>query len=156
MFTRSFGIICIIGRRKGSKEIAHIEEKMTTRLHDRWPKRIIRDSKQADIRAGRAYNPDEFLDEAWLENQQTRQQNKCYHCGKFMNWIIRNGVDGLTCERLDNSKPHHKDVCVLACKSCNSKKLSREQSLLRRYFFRWYRNTFDVRQSVTNRRCSLA
>jgi len=127
---------------------------MTDRLHDRWPKRIIRDSRQADKRAKRTVSEAEYLDEEWLENQQTVQQNLCYHCEGFMDWVKRNKSDGLTAERLDEALPHHKSNCVLACKSCNSRRLSKEKSLLRKYFFRWYRLTFDIKSPITNRRCT--
>ena len=129
---------------------------MPERLHDRWTKRIIRDSKQADNRANRPFELAKFVDSEWLEEQQTLQQNLCHHCEGFMDWIKRNHRTGLTVERLDEKQPHHKSNCVLSCKRCNSKRLSRENSLLRKYFFRWYRNTFDVRQTLSNRRGSFA
>ena len=128
---------------------------MTDRLHDRWQKRILRDSKRADKIARRPVIEAEFLTEPWCNEQQTKQQNLCYHCEGFMDWIKRNKKTGLTAERLDNSLPHHRSNCVLACKSCNSRKLNYKQHLLRKYFFRWYRHVFDVKQQFTNRRCSL-
>ena len=74
----------------------------------------------------------------------------------FMDWIKRCHRPGLTLERLDDTEAHHKSNCVLACKSCNSRKLSKEKSLMLRYFRKWYRATFDVVPQFTNqRRCTF-
>ena len=126
------------------------------RIGDRWLKRIVRDSRQADLLSGRPIRPDDFVTTEFLEGIQISQDNECYHCGRFMDWIKRNHRPGLTLERLNDSEAHHKSNCVLACKSCNSRKLSHNKSLLLRYFRKWYRATFDVAVQFTNnrRRCS--
>jgi DNA-directed RNA polymerase subunit RPC12/RpoP len=128
------------------------------RIGDRWSKRIVRDSRQADLLAGRPIRDQDFVNSEFLESLQVSQENRCYHCGIFMDWIKRNHRPGLTLERLDNEQAHHKNVCVLACKSCNSRKLSKEKSMLLRYFRKWYRATFDVRPQFIkdNRRCTFA
>ena len=126
------------------------------RIGDRWAKRIVRDSKQADIIGGRPIRPVDFVDSDFLEGLQIDQDNRCYHCGIFMDWIKRCHRPGLTLERLDDNEAHHKSNCVLACKSCNSRKLSKEKSLMLRYFRKWYRATFDVVPQFTNeRRCTF-
>ena len=107
--------------------------------------RIVRDSRTTDALKGREYDPTEYVDTPFLISLQQKQRNKCHHCGIFMNWLERRSQrNGLTLERLDNALPHVRSNCVLACKSCNSQKLSREKSLLRKYFNIWYHKTFSV------------
>ena len=93
-----------------------------------------------------------MVDTAWCENQIDLQQNRCYHCGVFMNWMNRQARNGLTCERLDTALPHHKDNCVLCCFRCNNRKLSKDKALLLRYFRKWYCKTFDVEQTTDSER----
>jgi hypothetical protein len=128
------------------KESTLWREKM--RETDQWQYRVLRDALSADRRAGRGFDPTEYVTTPFVESLQTKQQNLCWHCEKFMDWLRRNTKDGLTLERLRESEPHIRSNCVLACKSCNSARLSREKSLLKKYFYRWYRKTFDVRVQV--------
>ena len=104
------------------------------RRGDQWQKRIPRDCLATDRRKCRQFIREKMVDTAWCERQIDLQQNMCYHCGTFMNWINRQTTNGLTCERLDTSLPHHKSNCVLCCFRCNNRKLSKERSLLLRYF----------------------
>ena len=117
------------------------------RKNARWMYRIVRDSKHNDKFRGRTdYDPADYIDTETLVHLQQAQQNKCNWCGVFMDWMERrSNPRGLTVDRLDNALPHIKTNVVLACKRCNSKNCNRERSLLRKYFYRWYRNTFDVK-----------
>jgi hypothetical protein len=127
------------------------------RIQDRWYNRIPRDALRSDILKNRHIDHKNFVDPEFCKGLQTKQQNECHHCGRFMDWIQRRkGKDGLTLERLNNELAHHKGNVVLCCKSCNSKKLTRDQSLLRKYFNIWYRKTFGIISPKTDRRCSFA
>ena len=121
---------------------------------DRWYYRIIRDSKCSDIRAKRYTNNVDNITSDHLINLQNLQQNRCYYCQKFMDWIERrSGKNGLTCERLDG-REHLIENTVLCCKSCNSKKYTRDIGLLKRYFSIWKRLTFDIPSyDQSKRRC---
>ena len=114
------------------------------RRGDRFTKRIPRDSLCKDKRAGRRIDLSKFVDAAWVVAQQKLQKNLCWWCFTFMNWVVRNRKNGLTCERLNNNEAHHKKNCVLACHRCNSRRLSRDRALLQKYFKLWYMKTFDV------------
>ena len=56
----------------------------------------------------------------------TRKSKTCYYCPNDFNINIdkknnRERTD-ITAERLDNSRPHTKDNCVLCCLHCNVSK----------------------------------
>jgi hypothetical protein len=127
------------------------------RIQDRWYNRIPRDSKQSDIKAHRPFDPAKFITTSQLKALQIKQENICFHCEGFMDWIERRGTkNGLTVERLDNRYPHHVDNVVLCCKSCNSQKLNEKKHLLKKYFRRWYHKVFTVRPNLqSQRRCSF-
>ena len=126
------------------------------RVSDRYYNRIIRDSKTSDkkqhFRIG-----DTYITAADILRMQNEQQNRCAYCGIFLNWLERRrNRDGLTVERLDTSRPHEVDNCCLVCKRCNSKRMTPEKKILTKYFYRWYRATFDFPSYVeTNRVCSF-
>ena len=80
-----------------------------------------------DIRSGRlSYNldydkynhkiitPEEFLELYTLSA-------KCYYCFRECDMIPKSKYNsaGLTLERLDNTLPHTKNNCVIACLACN-------------------------------------
>ena len=114
--------------------------------HSRWYKRIVRDSKYNDSKRKRPTDGDTYITTKDLIVLQNKQQNKCFWCGIFMNWLERrSNKDGLTLERLNNRVPHLRENCVLACKSCNSKRYDKESRLLIKYFYKWYRRVFDVK-----------
>ena len=122
------------------------------RVNDRWYFRAVRDSKTSDRNAGRLFNDEEYIKTLDLIDMQETQENRCYYCQKFMDWISRRGINGLTVERLNNALPHYTSNCVLACKSCNSKKYDRNRGLLTRYFTKWRDIALDVRVKQTGGR----
>ena len=126
------------------------------RKNDRWFHRIVRDSKTNDLKK-RTIDPDiPYIDAEFLKNLQTTQKNRCYYCQTFLNWIERRSCkQGLTVERMDNSLPHYKTNCTLACKSCHSKVFSREQGLMKRYFSKWKHKTFDLKVPQYERSASF-
>ena len=115
------------------------------RESDNWYKRIVRDSRYNDKKANRQIDPAiPYITTPDLLKLQNDQQNRCYYCWQGMSWMERSrNPRGLTLERLNNELPHYKSNCTLACKRCNSKRLSPNRGLLMRYFQRWKALTFD-------------
>jgi len=126
------------------------------RVADRWYKRIIRDSKCSDRKNKLPITyPDQYVTTHDLIYMQQEQENKCYHCLVFMNWLERrSSKNGLTLDRRNTQLPHYKDNVCLACKSCNSARYTKEKQLLKRYFNLWYHKTFDIKMAENKRRCS--
>ena len=125
------------------------------RYVDRWYFRCVRDSRSMDLAANRLVNDKDYISTKKLIALQKEQLNRCYYCNIFMNWIERRkSRNGLTIERLRTDLPHISTNCVLACKSCNSRRYSREKGLLKRYFSIWRDRTFDIRYTPTRRTCS--
>ena len=121
------------------------------RESDNWYNRIVRDSRYNDRCRKRVIDPTiPFIDSKALFQMQHRQQNKCYYCQVEMEWLERrSNKKGLTVERLDNSLPHYTSNCLgLVCKSCNSKRYSREKGILKRYFTKWKEQALDVHVTV--------
>jgi len=121
-----------------------------TKSSDRWMCKIPRDSRKADRLAGRTdYDTRDFIDTPYLLHLQTKQQNECYYCQTQLCWRERRRAkNGLTVERIDSRLPHLKSNCVLCCKSCNSKRYTRDHGLLKRYFTKWKKKTFDIPRFV--------
>ena len=118
---------------------------------DKWFNRIVRDSRYNDGRQNRRIAPHlAYIDTNTLLAFQQHQQNKCYYCQCQMNWLERrSSKNGLTIEREKNYLPHYKSNCLgLCCKSCNSKRYSREHGLLVRYFTKWKNTALNVRVRV--------
>ena len=128
------------------------------RIYDRYHRRIPRDARSEDRRRKFKVDLPDYITSEDVIRLQKKQDNRCYHCGIFMNWLERRvSKNGLTLERLDNLLPHVLSNCVLCCKSCNSKKLSPEKSLLTRCFWHWYRKTFEIKMVLDQeRRCCFA
>jgi hypothetical protein len=90
-------------------------------------KQMILNSKKADKKHIR-YDPDNFIDKLFLETlfeEYQKKNMKCYYCDKIMKMIsyeCRNDI--VSIERLDNKIGHIKSNCVLACFTCNCKKIS--------------------------------
>jgi hypothetical protein len=126
------------------------------RTSDRWYHRIIRDSIRSDLKNKFAVDYSKYVTTPFLQELQNKQQNLCHICLDFMDWIERrSSKTGLTLDRLDNDLPHYRDNVKLACKSCNSARMSKDKQRLKRCFRRWYKRTFDIPHIFSNRRCSL-
>ena len=116
------------------------------RVADIWYNRIIRDSKSNDEKRKRPTDSPNYVTTDDLIRMLNEQQNKCNWCGVDMAWTHRRSTPhGLTLERFDNLKSHTRDNVCLCCKRCNSKRMTPQTALLRKYFFKWYRRVFDVK-----------
>lgn len=85
-----------------------------------YARQIVNASKQHDKEYNR-YDPVDYIDQAWILTMQNVQQDLCFYCKSKMKYGIsvnRQSPAGLTAERLDNTRGHQKDNCVLAHKGC--------------------------------------
>ena len=123
------------------------------RENDMWYRRIVRDARYNDRCRGRRIDATvPFISTERLLELQKKQENKCCYCNVNMEHHERRAnPKGLTLERADNSLPHYITNCHLCCKSCNSKRYSTEESLLRRYFNKW-KAVLDVSVITTGNR----
>ena len=85
----------------------------------RWNHHAIYDSKRSDVRRGFDIDDDDFITPDWILEQREKQGNRCYYCDRVMQIRRRTAFDGLQPERLTESLPHLKSICVLACGDCN-------------------------------------
>ena len=120
------------------------------RYADRWYNRIPRDSKRSDLRKRRTnLDLNQLIDYEWCVGRQISQRNLCYYCDVFMNWWSRKQPNGLTVERLDSSKPHHKTNCVLSCYTCNMRRLDKDPVKKRLVMEKAQRNKLNEQQTKT-------
>lgn len=92
-----------------------------------WSRRCCYLSKSSDLRRDREVGVN-YITPKRLKTLRALQMNKCFYCGTPMNTENRKRSDGLTIERLDNSRPHVEDNVVLCCSSCNCHKISNKQN----------------------------
>ena len=85
---------------------------------NRWAYRCVVHSRLADRKAQRDFT-EEYITPVRLQFIRGLQQNKCIYCRCEMQTLNRKMRDGLTIERIDNSKAHITKNCVLSCHQCN-------------------------------------
>ena len=95
---------------------------------EHWDRRCCYLSKSSDLRKDREIGED-YITPKRLKTLRALQLNQCFYCGVPMNTENRKRSDGLTIERLDNSRPHVEDNIVLCCSSCNCHKISNKQNI---------------------------
>ena len=93
-----------------------------------WSRRCCYLSKSSDLRKDREVGGD-YITPKRLKTLRALQLNQCFYCETPMNTENRKRSDGLTIERLDNSRPHSEDNIVLCCSSCNCHKISNKQNI---------------------------
>ena len=108
-----------------SKEVVEAERKYRQRV---WFKRCVWKSSRKDRLKNRT-SEDNIVKPTRLRTLRILQNNKCFYCEKSMQVENRRKSDGLTIERLNNAEPHTVKNCVLACSSCNCKKLSNKHNI---------------------------
>ena len=87
-----------------------------------WPQKIVANSRVSDTNKKYSWDKSEYVTAKFPLNQYQLQEGICYWCGTEMQMRNRQLDNGLTIERLDNSLPHTRNNCVLACYQCNCKK----------------------------------
>ena len=96
--------------------------KMCAYSKTHWPEKIVSNSKKSDAKKKRPWKEADYITAGFLLNKYQEQEGACFWCGVMMQMWNRQMDDGLTIERLDNSLPHTRDNCCLACFECNVKK----------------------------------
>ena len=80
----------------------------------------VHNAKHYDRRRG-FYDPVQAVDKQWILHQMKTQFNRCGYClDKMTSGESPSSKTDLTVERLDNSKAHNKDNCILSCMKCNT------------------------------------
>ena len=92
-----------------------------------WANRCVYLSRGTDLRKNRPVG-ESYITAKRLKTLRALQMNKCFYCGVVMQTENRKKSNGLTTERLDNSKPHDEGNTILCCSSCNCRKLSNKQT----------------------------
>jgi hypothetical protein len=91
-------------------------EKRVQDGHNIPPERaMIASAKQSDKLKGIEFH----LSTGDVEEMRRKQRDLCYYCKTPMDGVKRQGGQGMTLERRDNSIGHTTDNCVLACWDCN-------------------------------------
>ena len=90
--------------------------------NNHWARRIISHSMDSDKNKNRMPAAD-YITVPFLHELRDRQDNRCHHCTIGMQVYNRKLHDGLTVQRLDNSKGHCQGSVVLACHSCNCRRV---------------------------------
>lgn len=92
-----------------------------------WANRCVYLSRGSDIRKNRTVGAD-YITSKRLRTLRALQLNRCFYCGTNMTVENRKNSNGLTTERLDNSRPHDEGNVVLCCSHCNCRKLSNKHN----------------------------
>ena len=64
-----------------------------------------------------------YITPRYIDLLRTYQDDRCAYCDCLMQTLNRNKNDGMTLEALDNTKPHVRSNCCLACKRCNTSRI---------------------------------
>ena len=89
---------------------------------NKWQLMIVRASRRSDYLKNRT-SKDEYITPDFLERLRKVMRSKCSYCRCLMQVKDRSLPDGLTIQRLDNTQPHSKNNCTLACHKCNVRRV---------------------------------
>ena len=90
--------------------------------HKHWVRNLCLRHKHSDLGAER-YDARNHITPLRIHELMADQEMHCYHCHTLMDAKQRNQIDGLTLQRLDNSRGHTIANCVLSCKGCNVRRV---------------------------------
>lgn len=68
------------------------------------------------------YDADRFIDKCFLKGLVEDSENKCYYCKKELQYDERK-KNLASIERIDDNLGHIKSNCVIACFSCNCRRI---------------------------------
>lgn len=87
----------------------------------------IQHYKHQDDVAGRQYNNENYVDYKWITKALEEAKMCCCHCGNVMELSQEDNKieSNITIDRIDNSKGHLKDNCIVSCFLCNCTKGNR-------------------------------
>ena len=100
------------------------DQKISNPLRTKF-KHMIHHSIHSDNKYNRLYDPQDYIDEEFLNYLWNDQNQQCYHCGCEMTLGFSTTTripTQISVQRLNNDLPHIKSNCVLACLSCNLKR----------------------------------
>ena len=108
-------------RKRTRNDARKAQEKMYQQKH--WFNRCVYLSRASDARKNRT-SDEPYITGARLRALRVLQDNKCFYCDTELQVDNRKQHDGLTIERLVNSKPHSMSNVILCCSRCNCKRVS--------------------------------
>ena len=89
-----------------------------------WARRMVSHSRGSDALYNRLpANMLDYITPEYLHRLRDAQKNMCAFCTIDMQHHHRKLHDGITVQRLVNSHPHEKQNCLLACHSCNCRRV---------------------------------
>jgi hypothetical protein len=88
----------------------------------------ISSHKEADKRANRPFNNDDFVDAKWVLNHFDNDPPKCHYekCQHKLSLDFGNKSNIFSIDRINNTLPHIKSNCVLSCRRCNTARKNAE------------------------------
>ena len=88
-----------------------------------WARCMVCHSRDSDRKYGRLpTDMTDYIAPGFLQELRTAQQNRCFFCTIDMQHHFRKLHDGISIQRLVNSRPHNRENCVLSCFRCNCKR----------------------------------
>lgn len=88
--------------------------------------RIVRHSKMSDTKMKREFDEQSYITPDRIRTLRRLQKNKCLYCAQDLQILNRRQPDGLTVERMDNSRPHNSDNVILCCHRCNVRRVGNQ------------------------------
>jgi len=89
-----------------------------------WARRMVSHSRGSDAIYNRLPTTmSDYITPEYLHLLRSAQENRCAFCTIDMQHEHRKLHDGITIQRLVNSQPHEKHNCLLACHSCNCRRV---------------------------------
>ena len=99
----------------------YVDQKISNPLHIKFIY-MIHGSIRSDTKYNRLYDPQDYIEEEFLNFVWNDQDQRCYHCNCEMtlDFSYTTRVPSqISIQRLNNDLPHIKSNCVLSCFSCN-------------------------------------
>jgi len=91
-------------------------------------RKMVESSKATDIQKNR-YNETDFVSMEHLFKLMEIQEGKCVYCDvEMLVDDFTQAKDGVSIQRIDNSKGHNKSNCVMCCFKCNCCKMEEGKS----------------------------
>jgi len=83
-------------------------------------KQMVHTTKKSDIQYNR-YNNEDHITYEFLQEQYTKQDNKCGYCQVIMEHTFEktSNPNQISIERIDNTIGHTIENCIFACCKCN-------------------------------------
>jgi hypothetical protein len=84
-------------------------------------KQKIKNYKMLDAKFNRLFIDEDYVDIIWVNGMLNDLSNKCWWCNKplELTGFEKYSANQFSIDRLDNTKAHTKDNCVIACLECN-------------------------------------